>query len=219
MMFDEIAPRYDFLNHLFTLKLDQVWRKKIVRNLSFEKFSERKILDLAAGTGDLTKELAALQPEMLYACDISENMLEVLKEKVKYNNLHIMKADAEHLPFKDATFNIITIGFGVRNFDSLGKGLDEIHRVLTDDGILVILDIFKNKSFKAKLFNLYFGKVIPFFGNIISHSKAYTYLFKSVDEFVTAKEFSALLAKHNFKTENIDNNLMGIVNTFYVRKK
>lgn len=219
MMFDEIAPKYDFLNHLFTLKLDQVWRKKIVRNLSYEKFEERKILDLAAGTGDLTKELVSLKPEMLYACDISENMLDILQQKIKYNNLNVIKADAEHLPFKDAAFNIITIGFGVRNFDDLGKGLDEIRRVLTDDGVLVVLDIFKNRSFKAKLFNLYFGKVIPFFGNLISHSKAYTYLFKSVDGFLTPKEFSVLLAKHKLKTESIDNNLMGIVNTFYIRKK
>jgi demethylmenaquinone methyltransferase/2-methoxy-6-polyprenyl-1,4-benzoquinol methylase len=219
MMFDEIAPKYDFLNHLFTLKLDILWRKKIVKNLSLNNFKEKNILDIAAGTGDLTKELLALKPDMIYACDISENMLEVLKNKVKSGNVSIIKADAEHLPFKDETFNIVTIGFGVRNFENPENALNEIYRVLAKNGVLVILDIFKNKSFKAKLFNLYFGKVIPFFGNIISHSSAYTYLFKSVNEFMTANEFSSLLKKHNFKVENVDNNLIGIVSTFYAYKK
>lgn len=218
-MFDEIAPKYDFLNHLFTLKLDILWRKKIVRNLYLNNFKEINILDIAAGTGDLTKELAALKPDMLYACDISENMLQILKEKVKSDKVNIIKADAEHLPFKDETFNIVTIGFGVRNFENPGKALNEIYRVLQKNGVLVIIDIFKNRSFKTKVFNLYFGKIIPFFGNLISHSKAYTYLFESVDDFMTKNEFASLLKKHNLKIENVDNNLMGIVTTFSAYKK
>lgn len=219
-MFDEIAPTYDRLNHLFTLNIDRKWRKEIVKYLSEKKILSKVILDIASGTGDLTSELLDLNPVTIYAADISKNMLEILKRKVCDNRLETLQADAAELPFKDNYFDLITIGFGIRNFEYLNKSLNEMRRVLKPDGCLVILEMFRSDNFKTQLFNIYFGKVIPFFGNKISKSKyAYSYLFKSVDGFLTVNEFICICEEAGFNREYIKNNFLGIVNTVYLSNK
>jgi demethylmenaquinone methyltransferase / 2-methoxy-6-polyprenyl-1,4-benzoquinol methylase len=216
-MFDEIAPTYDKLNHLFTLNLDTGWRKEIVKYIKDRKFSANTILDLASGTGDLTIELLQLDAEKIYAADISRNMLQIQENKIKDERIKFIQADACDLPFENNYFDLVTIGFGVRNFEHLEKSLLEIRRVLKPGGKLIVLEMFKADGIKVKLFNIYFGRVIPYFGNRISKSKyAYGYLFKSVNSFLSVNDFIKLLNACGFKFEYRKNNFLGLVNTVYL---
>ncbi|HMQ69593.1 MAG TPA: ubiquinone/menaquinone biosynthesis methyltransferase [Ignavibacteria bacterium] len=216
-MFDEIAPTYDKLNHLFTLNIDNKWRSEIVEQSLEKKYRSRIILDLASGTGDLTKELLKLDPQRIIAADISSKMLEIQSQKISDQRLELIQANADNMPFDDSYFDIITIGFGIRNFEDLGKSLKEIRRVLKPDGKLIILEMFKSRSLMTKLFNVYFGKVMPYFGNRISKSKyAYSYLFNSVDSFYTPGEFIEICLKEGYDAESSKNNFLGIVNTVYL---
>ncbi|MDQ3021733.1 MAG: ubiquinone/menaquinone biosynthesis methyltransferase [Bacteroidota bacterium] len=217
LMFDEIAPSYDRLNHLFTMNLDLRWRKEIINYIKRENFPADNILDVASGTGDLTLELLSLDAKKIYASDISVNMLKIQKSKITDNRLKLIKADASNLPFENDYFDIVTIGFGVRNFDRLEKSLNEIKRVIKPGGKVVILEMFKTSGFGTKLFNIYFGKVMPYFGNKISKSKyAYSYLFRSVDSFLKVNDFIKLCSNSGFKLEHHKNNFLGIVNTLYL---
>lgn len=216
-MFDEIAPTYDKLNHLFTFNIDNKWRREIVDHSREFKYNSRVILDLATGTGDLTKELLKLEPEVIAAADISGKMLEIQSQKITDKRVKLIQASAENLPFDDNYFDIITIGFGIRNFEDLSKSLIEISRVLKPNGKLIILEMFKSRRFTAKLFNIYFGKIMPYFGNKISNSKyAYSYLFNSVDSFFTPSGFIEECKKSGFESEYVKNNFIGIVNTIYL---
>lgn len=219
-MFDEIAPSYDKLNHLFTFNIDNKWRKEIAKYIFANNFIVKNILDLASGTGDLTKALLELNAENIYAADISGNMLEIQKKKIRDNRLKLIRADALKLPLDENYLDIVTIGFGVRNFEYLEKSLFEINRVLKPGGKLIVLEMFKSAGLKTKLFNIYFGKVMPYFGNKISKSKyAYSYLFKSVNSFLNVNEFINLSLKCGFELEYKKNNFFGIVHTVYLNKK
>ena len=218
-MFDDIAPAYDRLNHLFTLNIDIKWRKEIVKYIRKNNYSREVLLDLATGTGDLSRELLSLSPLKIYAADISRKMLDIQKIKVNSDRLILVRADAQSLPFDDEYFDIVTIGFGVRNFENTELSLREINRVLKKNGKLIILEMFRGEGFKTGLFNLYFGKVMPYIGNKISGSSAYSYLFRSVDTFLNVKEFTDLSSKCNFETDFLKNNFLGIVNTLYLTKK
>lgn len=218
-MFDEIAPAYDKLNHLFTLNIDVRWRKQIVKHISVNNIKSENILDLASGTGDLSKELIKLNPGIIYAADISSKMLEIQKNKIRYENLQLIQTEAQFMPFDDEYFDIVTIGFGVRNFYNLKESLKEIRRVLRPEGKLIILEMFKAGGLKTRMFNFYFGKIMPYAGNKISKSNAYSYLFNSVNSFFNVKEFTEICEMCGFETESLKNNFLGIVNTFYLTKK
>ncbi|MFZ1322866.1 MAG: bifunctional demethylmenaquinone methyltransferase/2-methoxy-6-polyprenyl-1,4-benzoquinol methylase UbiE [Ignavibacteria bacterium] len=219
-MFDEIAPTYDKLNHLFTARSDIIWRRKIVKYLRSTGKNFYKIVDLASGTGDLTIELLKLDPEKIYAVDISKKMLDIQKGKVDDNRLDLIQAEAANMPFDDNSVDLITIGFGIRNFEDLEISLNEIKRVLKNDGYLIVLEMFKAEKMSSKLFNYYFSKIMPFLGNKLSKSKtAYNYLSDSVQNFLTVKEFSEICKKNGFETDKTVNNFMGVVNTLYFRKK
>lgn len=218
-MFDEIAGKYDFLNHLFTMKMDLRWRRKIVKEIQKKNLPKNYIIDLATGTGDLSLELLKLDPMKLFAADISYNMLALQKKKISSDKLVLLQCDSLHLPFADNSIDIITIGFGIRNFEFMEKSIDEINRVLKPGGELIIIEMFSNNDFKTKLFNFYFGKVMPFAGNLISGSKyAYSYLYQSVSNFYSVSDFAKIVEKHNFKEVKTKNNFLGVVNTVYFRK-
>lgn len=218
-MFDEIAGKYDFLNHLFTMKMDLRWRREIVKEIQNKNLPKNYIIDLATGTGDLSLELLKLDPMKLFAADISYNMLALQKEKISSDKLVLLQCDSLHLPFADNSIDIITIGFGIRNFEFMEKSIDEINRVLKPGGELIIIEMFSNNDFKTKLFNFYFGKVMPFAGNLISGSKyAYSYLYQSVSNFYSVSDFAKIVEKHNFKEVKTKNNFLGVVNTVYFRK-
>lgn len=218
-MFDEIAPTYDRLNHVFTLNLDKTWRSRIVSEIVSREFGKARILDLATGTGDLALELVKLNPDVLIAVDFSKEMLEYQRKHKSNPLIDLIEADASELPFPGNYFDIVTIGFGVRNFFDLEKCLNEINRVLKPGGRLIVLEIFKGKGFFNKTFNFYFGKIVPVLGNSVSgSSSAYSYLFNSVESFHSPDEFKGICMKSSFEPEYSTNNFLGIVNTLCFRK-
>lgn len=204
-MFNNIAPNYDFLNHFLSLGIDILWRRKAIRFLK-EHFSEKnitrsRILDIATGTGDFAIEAIKLNPEKITGVDISEKMLAAGKEKIKKlfleNKIELAQADSENLPFDNNSFEAITVGFGVRNFENIEAGLSEMKRVLKEKGIVIILEFSKPEKFPVKqVYNFYFKNILPLAGKIISKdSRAYTYLPESVSAFPHGKAFLEIMSK------------------------
>lgn len=165
-MFDNISGTYDFLNHFLSLGIDVIWRKKAIRSLLSIK--PKLILDVATGTGDFAFEsLKILNPDKIIGVDISQGMLNVAKEKIEKRKLQdkieVQLGDSERLLFDDHTFDAVTVAFGVRNFENLQKGLDDIYRVLKPGGKAVVLEFSNPKQFPIKqLYNFYFNTVTPF---------------------------------------------------------
>ena len=201
-MFDNIANSYDFLNHSLSLGMDNVWRKIAIKKLTN---NPKIILDIATGTGDFAVSAAKYTDAKITGIDISQGMLNVGVEKVRKKNLNnrisLQLADSESLPFNDNTFDAITAGFGVRNFENLNKGLSEMKRVLNKDGIVVILEPSTPKYFPLKQFyKLYFHHVLPTIGAWISKDKsAYSYLPESVDAFPSGEKFIIELKNVGFR--------------------
>lgn len=206
-MFNNIAPKYDLLNHTLSAGIDILWRKKAVKILKKNKpFS---ILDIATGTGDFAIENLGSGAHKVTGIDISKGMIEVGIQKVKKKKLSdkvtLQIEDAEDLSFPDNSFDAITVGFGVRNFENLKKGLSEMHRVLKPGGTCLVLEFSKPKKFPVKnIYNLYFKNILPGIGKLISKDKAaYTYLPASVDAFPDGKEFTDILKSVGFKDTKI----------------
>jgi demethylmenaquinone methyltransferase / 2-methoxy-6-polyprenyl-1,4-benzoquinol methylase len=217
-MFDEIAVRYDFLNHFFTANLDRRWRKKIIKQIDYFNFPYDTVVDLASGTGDMMAALLKLGPKKAYSFDISEKMLEVQRVKIKDKRLIIRAADSENMPLENNSADIITIAFGIRNFENLEKSLLEIKRVLKPKGILIVLEMFSMAK-RNFLFEFYFTRIMPLFGKIISrNSYAYDYLHNSVMKFKTADEFADLAEKNGFALRKKENNFLKFVYTVYLQK-
>ena len=218
-MFNDIAHKYDFLNHFLSVGIDIHWRKKVRKLLSKKK--PKRILDVATGTGDLAIELSKLSPEYIKGVDIAIEMLEIGRKKIKKKNLEniieLNEGDAENLKYSDNSFDAITVAFGVRNFENLQKGLTEMRRVLTDDGTLAILEFSKPKAFPIKqIYNLYFRFILPIMGKIVSKSNAaYTYLPESVQGFAEDEAFLSELKKAGFNSPKQKRLTMGIATLYY----
>lgn len=204
-MFDNIAPTYDKLNHILSLNIDKIWRKKavkrIVKNL---KNSESQVLDVACGTADSTIALAKAGIPSVTGVDISEGMINVGREKIsalKINNINLRVEDCENLSFGENTFDAAFIAFGIRNFEDKKKGLNELHRVLKDNAHLLILELsVPQNKLLLSLYKLYFLNILPFIGKKISgDDKAYTYLPNSVMNFPKPKEFMLMMEECGFK--------------------
>lgn len=202
-MFDNIAHNYDFLNHLLSAGIDHIWRKKAIKFLRPGK--PKVIMDMATGTGDFAMEALKLNPERVVGLDLSEDMLSYGRKKAKKKGVeHIVeyvKGESENLQFDDNTFDAMTVGFGVRNFEQLEKGLSEMLRVLKPGGKLVILEISKPSAFPVKqLFTLYFHYVCPLIGRAFSKDhRAYTYLPESVEAFPHGQAFLDILGQVGYK--------------------
>ena len=196
-MFNNIAGKYDFLNHFLSLGIDKGWRKKAVQEVA--AIHPQKILDVATGTGDLAIAAAKTGASTIIGVDIAEQMLEVGRQKIKAQKLeHLISlqlGDSEALPFESNSFDAITCAYGVRNFEHLEAGLQEMNRVLKPGGKVVILEFSKPRRFPVKqLYHFYFRFILPVLGKIVSkHSKAYTYLPASVMAFPEGKNFCAIL--------------------------
>lgn len=221
-MFDNIAPKYDFLNHFLSLGIDKLWRRKAIRILSHYKSD--MLLDVATGTGDFAVAASRLKSWKIIGFDISEQMLNVGRTKVKRLGLdHIIeftKGDSEAMPFPEDHFDAITVAFGVRNFENLEKGLSEFHRVLKPGGVAIILEFSKPRYFPMKqLYSFYFFRILPFVGRLVSkdHS-AYSYLPESVMAFPDGFEFLSILQKIGFSTTSQRRLTFGIA-TIYVAQK
>ena len=202
-MFDNIAPKYDFLNHLLSMGIDITWRKKAIKIIG--KLNPKAILDVATGTGDFAIEAKSLKPERIVGLDISEEMLNVGRKKIAKKGLgsliEMVKADSEAMPFQDKTFDAITVGFGVRNFAHLEVGLAEMLRVLKPGGQVAIIEISQPTAFPIKqIYNIYFKHVLPTVGKMVSKdARAYTYLPESVSHFAQGQEFVDILTKVGYK--------------------
>jgi len=202
-MFNNISKKYDFLNHFLSVGIDKIWRKKAIKILGENK--PKIILDIATGTGDFAIEALKLNPEKIIGIDISEGMLNVGKEKMKKRKVdHIISlqlADSENLPFPDETFDGYTVGFGVRNFENLKKGLGEMLRVLKPNGKGVILEFSKPKKFPIKQYYAFHSKyIIPTIGKAISKDKsAYEYLPESIQAFPEGQNFIEILKEVGYK--------------------
>jgi demethylmenaquinone methyltransferase/2-methoxy-6-polyprenyl-1,4-benzoquinol methylase len=206
-MFNNIAHKYDFLNHVLSMGIDILWRKKAVKIL--KKIQPTNVLDIACGTGDFTIEDLNSGATKVVGLDISSGMVEVGIKKIKKKDLEdkvqLLVGDSEDMPFEDASFNGITVGFGVRNFQNLEKGLAEMHRVLTKNGQVIILEFSKPKKFPIKqLYFFYFKYILPKIGRLISKDQtAYTYLPDSVNAFPDGKNFTEILEKVGFTDTKI----------------
>jgi demethylmenaquinone methyltransferase/2-methoxy-6-polyprenyl-1,4-benzoquinol methylase len=202
-MFNRIAFRYDLLNRLLSGGIDVYWRKKAIRELF--PSNPQQILDVATGTADMPiMMMKYLHPQKITAIDISEGMLEIGRKKISRLNLNssitLQTGDSEAIDFSDNNFDAITVAFGVRNFESLEKGLSEMLRVLKPSGKMVVLEFSKpkNNGFK-KLCNFYFRFITPGIGKIISKNKeAYQYLDKSVEAFPEGDNFLDILKKTGY---------------------
>lgn len=217
-MFNNIAVKYDFLNHFLSLGIDHIWRYKAINQL--KELKPKRILDLATGTGDFAIAALRLQPEQIIGMDISSGMLEVGKQKMikkKFNHIIDMRlGDSENLPFEDNYFDGLTVGFGVRNYENLEKGLSEMLRVVRPGGKVIILEFSKPKKFPIKqAFGFYSKYFIPFFGKRISKDeKAYAYLPESVAAFPEGIDFENVLKKLNY--QNVESQLVsGGIATIY----
>ena len=193
--FDKIARDYDRMNRLMTLGLDCRWRKRAVRGLKGE------VLDVACGTGDMAVSLVE-RGCTVTGVDISEEMLAIARQKSPI--VTFMIADAEHLPFPDASFDAVTCAFGVRNFVHLEQGLNEMLRVLKPGGQLVVLELATPDSPLVKPFyNLYTRRIIPWLGSrIAGNREAYTYLPASIERFPKGDAFLEKIRNSQFPILN-----------------
>ncbi len=221
-MFDNISPRYDLLNHLLSANIDKIWRKKTINKL--KKFNPSTVLDIATGTGDFAIEAAKLKDVKITGIDISVGMLEVGRKKVEKKGLgkviELMKADSENLPFQDNLFDAAIVGFGVRNFETLKKGLAEILRVIKPGGVFYILEFSKpRKSPYKQLYNFYFKYILPVIGRLISNDKrAYSYLPESVIEFPDGESFLTILSEVGFLENKSFPQTFGIATIYEAHK-
>lgn len=222
-MFDNIAKRYDFLNHFLSLGIDIYWRKRVVKLL--KKKQPKTILDIATGTGDLAIEMMALNPTKIVGADISKGMLDVGREKIKKKKLdkviELQEADSENLPFEDNSFDAVTVSFGARNFANLEKGLREMNRVLKPGGTLVILEFSQPTIFPFKqLYQFYFKYVLPGIGKLVSKDdSAYNYLPESVKAFPFGKQLNEIIENCGYSDAKNTALTLGISSIYTAGKK
>lgn len=223
LMFDQIAPKYDFLNRFLSAGIDISWRKKALSLLKSK--NPQHILDVATGTADLAIMASKqLNPKKIIGIDISEGMLSYGRQKITADNLEtvieLQTGDSESIQFPDESFDAVTVSFGVRNFQNLEKGIGEIFRVLRKDGMLVVLEFSKPKLPLIKqLYSLYMNVVTPGMGGLFSKNRnAYQYLNDSVQKFPEGKAFQSVLEKAGFQKTNIKTLSFGIC-TIYTGEK
>ncbi|OUS03456.1 bifunctional demethylmenaquinone methyltransferase/2-methoxy-6-polyprenyl-1,4-benzoquinol methylase [Flavobacteriales bacterium 33_180_T64] len=201
-MFDNISKEYDGLNRVISFGIDIKWRNKVVDIVSETK--PERILDIATGTGDLAISLTKTNAKEIIGLDISDGMLEVGRQKVKQKNLDrlitMVIGDSENLPFEDHSFDAITVAFGVRNFETLEKGLSEIFRVLKPNGIFVILETsIPTKTPYKQGYKLYSKYILPTIGRLFSNDQsAYAYLSESASVFPYGEVLNNILRKIGF---------------------
>jgi demethylmenaquinone methyltransferase/2-methoxy-6-polyprenyl-1,4-benzoquinol methylase len=221
-MFNDIAHRYDFLNHFLSAGIDIQWRKKVRKILA--PYKPKKILDVATGTGDLAIELSKLDPDQIIGVDIADEMLSFGRTKLKDKELDSIiefhNGDSENLEFEDNTFDAVTVAFGVRNYETLQKGLREMCRVMKPGGRVAILEFSKPAGFPFKqVYNVYFRYILPTFGRMVSkHNDAYTYLPDSVQQFAEGEAFLEEMKKAGYREPSQQRLTFGIA-TLYLGTK
>ena len=218
-MFDNIAPKYDLLNHTLSMSIDRVWRRRVVGEVRRAK--PGRILDVATGTGDLAIAMARrIRDVQVLGVDLSEQMLAVARRKIEARGLDgrivLDRGDAERLAVADASVDVATVAFGVRNIGDLGAGLRELARTIKPGGKVVILEFSRprNRVFRA-LYEFYSYKILPRIGGLVSRDKrAYEYLPASVGEFPAPEEFMAMMARTGFRNCRARSQSFGIAQIY-----
>ena len=223
-MFNDIAPSYDRLNHLMSLGIDNIWRKKALKEIV--DGTQQQILDVACGTGDSTIAIAkAMEPGgRVTGIDISAGMMEPLMRKAAHEGVHdrikLLQADALQMPFEADSFHRVTCAFGIRNFEDRKKGLAEFLRVLKPGGKAVILELgIPDKPFIKTLYDIYFRNILPLIGGLISGNRAaYRYLPESVYAFPRPETFCAMMERAGFHNVRHRNFTFGLCRLFIGEK-
>lgn len=222
-MFDHLAKSYDFLNHLLSLGIDRYWRRSAIDALG--KHHPLHVLDIATGTGDFAILNAQRNhPQHIIGADISEGMMQVGRQKVEKAGLQsvisFQREDCTHLSFPNNTFDAVTAAYGVRNFENLMEGLNEMHRVLKESGHLLIVELSVPTRFPMKqLFGIYAHVVMPLVGRLISHDdSAYTYLPKSMEAFPQAEIMEQMLLDAGFSSVRWKRFTFGLSTMFLAKK-
>ena len=221
-MFDSISKEYDFINNLITFGAHKKWKKQIVKIC--KKINPKKILDLATGTSDIAIELSSIKECKIIGVDPSSKMLEVGQSKIDNQNLNdnilLEKGNAENLKYDDGIFDVVTIGYGVRNFTNLKNSLKEIYRVLKKGGLLIILETsLPSKPLVRVFYNIHTKLYVRIIGMIFSNnSNAYGYLESSAKTFPYGEDFIKILRDMNFINIQSEIKLFG-ASTIYIAKK
>ncbi|HJG32149.1 MAG TPA: demethylmenaquinone methyltransferase [Jeotgalicoccus aerolatus] len=198
-IFNSISDDYDHMNDIISFNQHTIWRNRTNKEI-FVKPGQ-KVLDLCCGTGDWTIQLAENQEAEITGLDFSENMLKVAAGKTaQFNNITLTQGDATDLPYDDNTFDIVTIGFGLRNLPDYLSGIKEFYRVLKPGGQLVILETSNPESKLMNFgFKIYFGKIMPFLGEKIAGSgQEYTWLFESTSKFLSKEELKTMMQQNGY---------------------
>ncbi len=201
-MFDEIAPVYDSTGHILSMGVDRIWRKKIRKQIAKIPISPLHVLDLATGTGDLAIEISKINNSQIVGIDIATKMLDVAINKADKKNIHnitFMEGDALNLPFPDKSFDVVTIAFGIRNFENVTAGIQEINRVLRSEGSYFIIELTRPKSIFKPFYLFYLRYLLPSIGAILSRKKsAYTYLKDTISEFEQDEDLNVFFVNNGF---------------------
>lgn len=220
-MFDNIAPKYDLLNHVLSMKIDVLWRNKLVRWMKNDNPLE--VLDVATGTGDLAITIEKGTGSKVVGLDLSQQMLNVGVIKIKKlkldGKISMQKGDAENLPFEDNRFDAVSVAFGVRNFENLTKGLAELRRVVKDNKSVYILEFSKVEGFMGPFYMFYFKNILPAIGRLVSKdNRAYTYLPDSVNAFPFGEKMKQILLDTGFKKVEYKKLSLGIATIYKATK-
>lgn len=222
-MFDDIAPTYDRLNHILSLNIDRLWRKRVVRIV--RRAGARRILDLATGTGDLAIALArGIRDCSVCGADLSPQMLTAAQRKIERVGLDervtLIESQAEHIAQPDGSVDAATIGFGIRNFENREVALAELMRTIKSGGTLVILEFSNPRNpIVGWLYRLYSHYLLPAVGGWVSHNRgAYEYLPASVDKFPAPEEFRAMLERAGFTQVRSRSQSCGIAQIYTAKR-
>lgn len=220
-MFDNIAPKYDLLNHVLSMKIDVLWRNTLVKWMN--KDAPKIVLDVATGTGDLAIAVQKGTGAEVVGLDLSQQMLNVGIDKIKKINLDqkisMQKGDAENLPFEDNKFDAVSVAFGVRNFENLEKGLAELRRVVKDNSSVYILEFSKVEGFLAPFYMFYFKNILPQIGKLVSKdNRAYTYLPDSVNAFPFGEKMKQILLDTGYSKVEYKKLSLGIATIYKATK-
>lgn len=220
-MFDNIAPKYDLLNHALSMKIDVLWRNKLVRMMKED--APQEVLDVATGTGDLAIAVEKGTGAKVVGLDLSQQMLNVGVIKIKKlkldGKISMQKGDAENLPFEDNRFDVVSVAFGVRNFENLTKGLAELRRVVKENKSVYILEFSKVEGFLGPFYMFYFKNILPAIGRLVSKdNRAYTYLPDSVNAFPFGEKMRQILLDTGFKKVEYKKLSLGIATIYKATK-
>ena len=220
-MFDNIAPKYDLLNHVLSMKIDVLWRNTLVKWMN--KDEPKEVLDVATGTADLAIAVQKETGAKVIGLDLSQLMLNVGIDKIKKlkldDQISMEKGDAENLRFESNKFDSVCVAFGVRNFENLEAGLSELRRVVKENKSVYILEFSKVEGFLGPFYQFYFKNILPQIGRLVSKdNRAYTYLPDSVNAFPYGDKMKNILLNIGFKSVEFKKLSFGIATIYKATK-